>query len=155
MFKKTGIISLHETTKFGLVNQNGEKFSYKPDFILGLEINGKIPVLEVHGHSVFQTKDFHKYSEFRRAYGDRFYSILASDLSPVQLNLLANAAGHDAVELADEIWYLLDLDNIGPDNSIRGDGLWTEWGENVSGYVTGKLETLKSKSVPLASRKFA
>ena len=50
------------------------RLRYTPDFILGLQCNHKKIILEPHG--IMKPEDVHKFSMFRRMYGNGYFLIL-------------------------------------------------------------------------------
>lgn len=130
---------LYEPIKFRIPESTKPmtwEYTYTPDFLLKLRVDGKLVLVEAKGCKYFDDNIFIKYPLFMKQYGDRFYFIIITDMPPDKiLEGLKKHGGNS--KISDEIWNVSHIHH--------GDD-WKEHEEEEKAFIKGKLEELMVKA---------
>jgi hypothetical protein len=112
-----GVTAWYEPRNWVLGPFVGKTITYKPDFITDLTLNGRQVILETHPMAA-NTKDqlnndLFKFSRFKAQFGNKFYLIMASDLSEVVINFRSRIPLSDSVHEYWEMPYIRLSDTTG------------------------------------------
>jgi hypothetical protein len=133
------ITFLYEPLKFRIPKEDKIgtwEYTYTPDFLLNIRIEGKPVIIEAKGRKYFDENIFTKYPLFLEQYGKRFYFIIITDM-PTE-NILEGVRKYSGdKKIADEIW---DVSHI--HQGVN----WENFKQEESAFIKVKIEALIAKS---------
>ncbi len=130
---------LYEPIKFRIPSLDlprSWEYTYTPDFLLKVKVDGKLVLIEAKGRKYFDSNIFTKYPLFMQQYGDRFYFIIITDLQPEKILEGMNTYGKNS-KIADEIWNVSHIH--------QGDN-WKAHEEEEKAFIRARLAELMVKS---------
>lgn len=136
---------LYEPLKFRIHDLDKLKpweYTYTPDFLLEMKVNGKVVIVEAKGRKYFDDSIFRKYSLFMKQYSDRFYFVIITDMPYDSISKGLGKLGNGS-KISNEIW------NV---NHIHQGDNWKEHEEEEKKFIKIKLDNLAAKTHMLILR---